>query len=66
MEVFFSGKTLKRKHLEQIIITALNTGRRKGEILNLKWTNVDLKNRMIIVEGTKNGKIREIPMSKDE
>ena len=54
----------KGKHLEPIIITALNTGMRKGEILNLKWENVDLKNGVIVVEKTKNGKIRKIPMNK--
>jgi len=54
----------KSKHLEPIIITALNTGMRKGEILNLKWSNVDFKNGVIIVEGTKNGEIRKIPMNK--
>jgi integrase len=53
----------KEKHLEPIIITALNTGMRKGEILNLKWSNVDFKNRVIIVEVTKNGEIRKIPMN---
>lgn len=53
----------KAKHLEPIIITALNTGMRKGEILNLKWSNVDFKNGVIIVEGTKNGEIRKIPMN---
>ena len=36
--------TTKSQHLEPIIITALNTGMRKGEILNLKWSNVDFKN----------------------
>ena len=53
----------KAKQLESIIITALNTGMRKGEILNLKWENVDFKNRLIIVEGTKNGEVRKIPMN---
>jgi integrase len=60
----------KAKHLEAIIITALNTGMRKGEILNLKWENVDSKNRYISVvtgsmagERTKNGEIRKIPMN---
>jgi integrase len=54
----------KAKHLEPIIITALNSGMRKGEILNLKWSNVDFKNGLVIVEGTKNGEIRKIPMNK--
>jgi integrase len=54
----------KEKHLEPIIITALNTGMRKGEILNLKWLNVDFKKGYIQVEGTKNGENRKIPMNK--
>lgn len=55
--------TTKSQHLTPIIITALNTGMRKGEILNLKWSNVDFKGRVITVEGTKNGEIRKIPMN---
>jgi len=55
--------TSKEKHLEPIIITALNTGMRKGEILNLKWSNVDSQNGVIIVEGAKNGEVRKIPMN---
>lgn len=51
----------KSQHLEAIIITALNTGMRKGEILNLKWSQVDFKNRHIVVEETKNGETRKIP-----
>jgi integrase len=54
----------KEKHLEPIIITALNTGMRKGEILNLEWSNVDIKTGVITVEGTKNGEKRKIPMNK--
>ena len=53
----------KSKHLEAIILTALNTGMRKGEILNLKWSNVDFKNGVITVEKTKNDEIRKIPMN---
>ncbi|NPU86384.1 MAG: tyrosine-type recombinase/integrase [Syntrophaceae bacterium] len=62
LEVVRTGA--KSKHLEAIIITALNTGMRKSEILNLKWDNVDLNNRVITVEHTKNGEIRRIPMNK--
>jgi len=34
---------------------------RKGEILNLKWSNVDFKTGHILVEKTKNGEIRRVP-----
>jgi integrase len=54
----------KSQHLEPIVITALNTGMRKGEILSLKWSNMDFKTGYILVEGTKNGEIRKVPMNK--
>jgi len=52
-------------HLLPIVTIALNTGMRKGEILNLKWKNVDLKNRLILLEQTqtKNAERREIPIN---
>jgi len=50
-------------HLKPIVITALNTGMRKEEILNLKWDNVDLKNGFILLDITKNGERREIPIN---
>ena len=40
-------------YLRPLIITALNTGLRKGELLNLKWSQIDLENRIISVENTK-------------
>jgi integrase len=50
-------------HLKPIIATALNTGMRKGEILSLKWDNVDLKHGFILLDKTKNGERREIPIN---
>ena len=50
-------------HLKPIVITALNTGMRKGEILSLKWDNVDLKHGFILLHKTKNGERREIPIN---
>ena len=35
---------------------------RGGEILGLKWENVDLKHRFILLSDTKNGERREIPI----
>jgi len=50
-------------HLTPIVITALNTGMRKGEILKLRWEQVDLKHGFILLELTKNGERREIPIN---
>jgi len=51
------------EHLRPIVLCALHTGMRKGEILNLKWENLDLDNRMILLEKTKNNRRRMIPLS---
>ncbi len=49
--------------LRPVIITALGTGMRKGEILALKWTDLDLVRGLITVAISKSGKARRIPMS---
>nr|WP_230961474.1 site-specific integrase [Psychrosphaera haliotis] len=50
-------------HLTPIVHLAMYTGMRKGEILSLKWNDVDLKNKTITVqpENAKSGKRRHIP-----
>jgi integrase len=50
-------------HLKPIVITALNSGMRRGEILGLKWDQVDLKHGFILLDITKNGERREIPIN---
>ncbi len=50
-------------HLRPIVTMALNTGMRKGEILTLKWDNVDLRHGFILLDQTKNGERREIPIN---
>ncbi len=49
-------------HLKPIVTVALHTGMRRGEILGLRWEQVDLKHGFILLEVTKNGKRREIPI----
>src|SRR4030042_5265153 len=51
------------QHLRPAVITALNTGARKEEILSLKWDNVDLKHGFILLDRTKTGDRREIPIN---
>jgi integrase len=52
------------ENLKAIIITALKTGMRLGEILNLQWKDVELDKGVITVEKSKNGKVRKIPINK--
>jgi integrase len=50
-------------YLKDIVVTALNSGMRRGEILGLKWDRVDLKHGFILLDKTKNGERREIPIN---
>ncbi len=50
-------------HLKPIIVTGLHTGMRKGEILALRWDQVDLPNQVILLTDTKNGEQRGIPLN---
>lgn len=51
------------ERLRPILIVALNTGMRKGEILRLKWQDIDLENRIILVKKTKSGEPRTLPIN---
>jgi len=50
-------------HLRSIIIIALNTGMRRGEILNLCWSDIDFVNLYIFVKESKSGYTRKVPMN---
>ena len=51
------------EHLKPIIITALQTGMRKGEILGLKWQDVSLPKREIKLLETKSNRVRIVPIN---
>ncbi|AMB86677.1 integrase [Pseudomonas agarici] len=54
-------------HLEPLVMLSINTGVRRGEAFNLTWTDVDLKNKLITVEGdtSKSGQTRHIPLNRE-
>jgi integrase len=47
----------------EIMVFALNTGMRQGEILNLQWQDVDFHAARLIVMQSKNGTRRTIPLN---
>lgn len=52
-------------HLQDITVFALDTGMRRGEILNQTWEDVDFSRRLLSVTHSKTpeGEAREIPLS---
>lgn len=50
-------------HIHRVVVCALETGMRLGEILGLKWEQVDLPRRLIRVTKTKTGRTREIDIT---
>lgn len=54
-------------HLEPLVLLSINTGVRRGEAFNLTWADVDLKNKLITVDGdtSKSGQTRHIPLNRE-
>jgi integrase len=58
-------KTCARKswqYLHTAVVMALHTGMRKGEILGLKWENVNWERKTVLLTDTKNGESRRLPI----
>jgi integrase len=49
------------ERIRPIIITALATGLRRGELFALRWKDIDFDRRLIIVRISKSGKSRKVP-----
>jgi len=52
----------KNTHLFTLVTLALSTGMRRGEMLGLRWENIDIQNRRITLVITKNGERRGVPL----
>ncbi len=50
-------------YLKPIVLVALNTGMRQGEILNLEWPDIDFHQELIYINDSKSGEPRKIPMN---
>ena len=58
-----AAKQTKNPHIWPVIVFAIETGMRRGEILGLQWEHVDLNRRIAYLPLTKNGSSREVPLS---
>jgi integrase len=58
-----AAKQTKNPHIWPIIVFAIETGMRRGEILGLHWEHVHLDRRIAYLPLTKNGSSREVPLS---
>lgn len=46
-----------------LVILALQTAMRRGELLSLQWNNIDLERQIAFLPTTKNGSTRTVPLS---
>jgi len=53
-------------NLRALVIAALHTGFRRGELLSLRWSDVDFPNGLVTVQASyaKNGERRSVPISR--
>lgn len=58
-------QTCNTDFLEVIVILALNTGMRKGELLSLEWNHVNFDNKILTVDfqNAKSGNTRHLPLN---
>jgi hypothetical protein len=52
-------------HLTPAVLLSINTGLRRGELLRLRWSSVDLNRRLLTVEGrnAKSRQTRHVPLN---
>ena len=53
----------RNRLMQPLIILALETGMRRGELLSLEWDGVDFNHHQISLQKTKSGYPRQIPMT---
>lgn len=54
--------TGRRRHLYPIVLMAISTGMRRGELLRLRWADVNLEAGTVWALETKNGEARDVPL----
>lgn len=63
LERLLSAGTSPNPWFRPVLLFAIETGMRRGEILSLTWKNVHLDKRYVHLPDTKNGDSRDVPLS---
>ena len=58
-----AAKQSRTSNLSELLILAIETAMRRGELLALDWQDIDLERRELLVRRSKNGKSRTIPLT---
>jgi integrase len=58
-----AARHCQTQNLSQLLILAIETAMRRGELLALEWQDIDLQRRELLVRRSKNGKSRTIPLT---
>ena len=57
-----AGKT-SNPYIWPVVVFAIETAMRRGEILGLRWQDISIENRVARLQKTKNGTSRDVPLS---
>lgn len=58
-----AAKGCRSPYIAPLVLFALETAMRRGELLNLTWEDIDLSNNELFIRQTKNGHQRLLPLS---
>lgn len=61
--LLFDAENSRSQFLKPLIIIAVETGMRLGELLSLTWSDVDIDSGIAVLKDTKNGESRAVPLS---
>jgi len=54
---------INSEYIYPLVVLALSTGARHGELINLLWKDVDFKRKVIVLHDTKNSERRVLPLA---
>ena len=63
--LFKACRASKWNKLYLLVFMAITTGARRGELLNLRWSNIDFKRKTAHVLTSKNGEQKILPLTED-